>query len=78
MVCTIAIQMPHSNDHLLAKCKCLNKDGCSIDSSLCNYCIRVFIMCQPLNVPCDKSYTLPSWLRSLPNKVFIGDGLFLI
>jgi hypothetical protein len=50
MVDTIAIQMPHSNDRPLAKRKCLNKDGCSIDSSLCNYCIRVFIKGQPLNL----------------------------
>ena len=49
MVCTIAIQMPHSNDRPLARCKCSNKDGCSIDSSLCNYCIRVFIKGQPVS-----------------------------
>jgi len=48
MVHTIAIQMPHSNDRPLAKRKCLNNYGCSIDSSLCNYCIRVFILGQPL------------------------------
>ena len=50
MVRTIAIQMPHSNDRPLAKRKCSNKDGCSIDSSLCNYCIRVFILGQPFNL----------------------------
>jgi len=48
MVRTIAIQMPHSNDRPLARRKCSNNYGCSIDSSLCNYCIRVFILCQPL------------------------------
>jgi hypothetical protein len=47
MVCTIAIQMPHSNDRPLAKRKCSNNYGCSIDSSLCSYYIRVFIVGQP-------------------------------